>query len=261
MPRHWKTGLKSSEKRACQSGQNHARPNPPADRCSLEHPETTSLPRPTGPCWSGGQPHHRAHLLTRAHKADTPTPGHQELREVGALARNTGGGVCTRITVSRKAGGRPGAQVPEITRMMSTWLPEAQNEWAASKGTGPVLTRTRNQDVMSGKLSNESSRPPVQLLDLSQLSDPEPSHPTAGAGRPPGEATPRGTETALTDAAPRDKGALDSGTVGRGGSAATGPHSPEICGRGNRSPGVNEHWTRTAGRRGSADAGPHSPEA
>ena len=166
-----------------------------------------------------------------------------------------------RITVSRKAGGRPRAQLPEIMRMMSTWLPEAQNEWAAGKGAGPVLTRKRNQDVMSGKLSNESSRPPVQLLDLSQLSDLEPSHLTAGAGRPPGGATPRDTETALTDATPRGKGALDSGTAGRGGSVAAGPHSPEVCGRGDRSPGVNKHWTRTAGTGPGAAAGPHSPEA
>lgn len=60
--------------------------------------------------------------------------------------------------MSRKAGGRPRAQLPEITRMMAHGFQGLKMERAAGKGTGPVLTRKRNQDTMSGKLSNESSR-------------------------------------------------------------------------------------------------------
>ena len=42
----------------------------------------------------------------------------------------------------------------------------------------------------------------------------------------PGGVTPRGTETALPDAAPRGKRALDSGTAGRG-QCGWGPTQPQ----------------------------------
>ena len=255
-PKHLRTGLKSSEKRACQSGQNHVRPNPPADRGSLERPETTALPRPTGPRWSGGQQHHWACLLTRAHKVGTqqqenqshtaPCPRAPRTEGGGSTWPETlGGGVCTRTTVSSKAGGRPGAQLPEITRMTSTWLPEHQSEWAADKGADQSSQGKETKTSWAGSCPNECSRPSVQLLDLSQLSDLEPSHPMARAGRPPGGATPRGTET--TDAAPGGKECWtpDSGRAARCGCWATAPRAEP---GGDRSPGGKECWTLDAGR-------------
>lgn len=60
--------------------------------------------------------------------------------------------------MSRKAGGRPRAQLPEITRMMAHGFQRLKMNGQPARALDPVLTRKRNQDTMSGKLSNESSR-------------------------------------------------------------------------------------------------------